>query len=64
MILYEYHDSVDIATGYRLDGRGLISGKGKKYFLLQNVQTGSGDHPVSYPMRTEESFSGVKAVGP
>jgi hypothetical protein len=39
-----------IATGYGLDGRSLILGRGKKCFLLHSVQTGSGVHSASYPM--------------
>jgi hypothetical protein len=34
------------------------------YFtLLRSVQTGSGDHPPSYPMGTVGSFPGNKAAG-
>jgi hypothetical protein len=31
--------------------------------LLHVVQTGSGAHPVSYPVGTEGSFPGCKAAG-
>jgi hypothetical protein len=44
--------SVDIARGYWLDGRGLIPGRGKMFFLLHSVQTGSGAYPASCPMGT------------
>jgi hypothetical protein len=36
---------------------------GQKFSLLPLVQTGSGIHPTSYPMRTGGSFSGGKAAG-
>jgi hypothetical protein len=37
---------------------------GTRYFsLLHGVQTGSGAHPVSYPMGTRGSISGSKAAG-
>jgi hypothetical protein len=44
--------SVDIGTGYGLDGRGSIPGRGKSF--LHSVQTGSEAHPASYPMGTRE----------
>jgi hypothetical protein len=31
--------------------------------LLHSVQTGSGDHPASYTMGTEDSFPRGKAAG-
>jgi hypothetical protein len=43
-----------IMTGYRLDGRGV---------RVHVVQTGSGTHPITYPMSTGNSFLGAKAVG-
>jgi hypothetical protein len=46
-----------IATGYRVVGRGSIPGRGKIFFILHIVHTGSGTHPASYPMSTVE---GVK----
>jgi hypothetical protein len=51
--------SVGIATGYWLDGRGSILGRGKKCFPLHNVQTGSGAHRAPYPMGTGGSPAGV-----
>jgi hypothetical protein len=53
--------SVGIATGYGLDGQGLIPGRDVS--LLHSVQTGSGAHPASYPMGTGGSFPGDKAAG-
>jgi hypothetical protein len=56
---------VGIATGYGLDDRGVgvRVPVGSKFSLLHVVQTGSGDHPSSYPMRTGGSFPGVTAAG-
>jgi hypothetical protein len=45
-----------------LDGWDLIPSRGK-IFLLHSVQTGSGAHPVSYPMGTGGSFPGGKVTG-
>jgi hypothetical protein len=55
---------VDIATGYRLDGRGVgvRVPVGSIIFSLHVVQTGSGVHPTSYPMGTGGTFPGVKAA--
>jgi hypothetical protein len=33
------------------------------FSFLRSVQTGSGVHPVSFPMCTDGSFAGVKAAG-
>jgi hypothetical protein len=43
-----------IATGYGLDDRGSILGRGK---------SGSGALPASHPMGTRSSFPGAKASG-
>jgi hypothetical protein len=48
--------SVNIATAYGLDRRGLIPSRGKRFSLLHSVQTGSGAHPASYPMGTAGPF--------
>jgi hypothetical protein len=48
---------------YGLDSRGSIPGRGKRFFLLHSVQTGSGAHPSSYPMSTGGPFPGVKHQG-
>jgi len=37
-----------IVTGYRINDRNSISGWWKRY--PQNVETGSGAHPASYPV--------------
>jgi hypothetical protein len=42
-------------------GRSSSTGRVKNS-LPQIVQTGSGVHPTSYPMGTEESFPGGKAA--
>jgi hypothetical protein len=41
-------NSIGIATGYELDGRGSISGRDKIFSVLHSVQTGSGAQPASY----------------
>jgi hypothetical protein len=40
-------DSVGIAKDYGLDGRGSIPGRGKRFSLLQGVQTGCGAYTAS-----------------
>jgi short subunit dehydrogenase-like uncharacterized protein len=45
---------------YEVDDRGSIPGRCKRCSILYSVQTGSGVHPVSYPMATGDSFPGVK----
>jgi hypothetical protein len=50
--------SVDIATGYGLNGPRIESRWGEKFFTT--VQTGPGAHLVSYTMGTA-SFPGVKS---
>jgi len=58
--------SVGIATGYRLDDRSswvrFPAGAGN-YSLLHCVQTGSGDHPASYPMDTRSFSLALKRLG-
>jgi hypothetical protein len=58
--------SVGIATGYGLDDRMIgvrfLEGAGN-FSLRYHVQTGSGAHPASYPMRTTGSFPGGKVAG-
>jgi hypothetical protein len=49
--------SVDIATGYGLDGQGIESRWGPRFFA--HVQTGPEAHPASCTMGTG-SFPGVK----
>jgi hypothetical protein len=39
-----------IATGYVLDGRGSILGRGKLYSVFHSVHTDSGTHPTSSSM--------------
>jgi hypothetical protein len=52
--------SVGIATGYGLDGPGIESRWGARFFA--HVQTGPEAHPASYTMGTG-SFPGVKRPG-
>ena len=63
--LYERHSvisgpgsSVDIATGYGLDGPGIESRWGARFFAP--VQTGPGARSASYTMGTG-SFPGIKS---
>jgi hypothetical protein len=44
-----------------MNGRGSIPEKAKIIYVLQCKETGSGTHPVSYPMGIGGSFQGVKA---
>jgi hypothetical protein len=57
--------SVGIATSYGLDdqmnGVRFPAGAGN-FSLRHRVQTGSGAHPASHPMRTGGSFTGGKAA--
>jgi hypothetical protein len=46
--------SVSVAMSYGLEGRGLISDKGKRFFSSQSA---------SYPVGTGGSFIGNKVVG-
>jgi hypothetical protein len=55
--------SVGTGTGYGLDGRGLIPGREKRFFLLHSVQNGSGAQSASYPMDTGCSFPGGEPTG-
>jgi hypothetical protein len=55
--------SVGIATGYEIDVRGSIPGRGTDFSQLHRFQTTSGPHSVSYPMGSRVSFPGGKASG-
>jgi hypothetical protein len=58
--------SIDgIATSYGLDDQevGIWVPVGQEFSPPHVVQTGSGVHPTSYPMRTGGSFPGGKAAG-
>jgi hypothetical protein len=55
--------TVSIATGHRLGDRGEFeSQKGQEFSLLHVIWTGSGSHPVTYPMGTGSSFPGGKVA--
>jgi hypothetical protein len=54
------NSSVGIATGYGMDGPGIESWWGTRFFA--HVQTGPGAHPASCTMGTG-SFPGVKRPG-
>jgi hypothetical protein len=52
--------------GYRQDDRGVgvrFPAGAKYFYLLHNVQTGSGAHSASYPMGTRGCFLSGKAAG-
>jgi hypothetical protein len=44
--------SVGIATGYGLDGLGLIPGRTRDFSPFYSVNTGFGAYPASYPVCT------------
>jgi hypothetical protein len=52
---------VGIATGYALDSRGSIPGRGN--FSFNGVHVGSGSYPTPYTMAVEVLFHGAKAAG-
>jgi hypothetical protein len=47
----------------RLRSIGSIPSRVRDFFLLRNIYTGSGDHPVPYTMDTEGCFLGGKMAG-
>jgi hypothetical protein len=58
--------SVGIVLGYGLDDRGSkvrFPARAGNFSLHHRVQTGSGAHPVSYPMGTGALSLGVKRPG-
>lgn len=55
--------SVDIVTGYKLDGLVLISSRDMRYYLFDSVQNDSGTHPAVYPKAPEDHSLGVKPPG-
>jgi hypothetical protein len=48
-------------SDYDLDDRGSIPDRGRGFFSIPSIQTGSGAHPASYLMGTGGSFPGGKA---
>jgi hypothetical protein len=51
------------SDGLRAGWPGFDSGRKSDLSLLHVVQTGSGDHPASYPTGTGGSFPGGKSAG-
>jgi hypothetical protein len=51
-----------LGTCYELDGRGLVSGRGK--IFLFSTESSLGFQLASYPMGTEDPSPGSKAAGP
>jgi hypothetical protein len=62
MCFFMVYLAVDIATGYRLDDRG-VEVRVPVNVILPVVQIGSGVHPASCPMGTEGDFLWGKAAG-
>jgi hypothetical protein len=56
--------SVGIVTRLQVDDRGSIPGRATDFSVIHNVQTGSGNHPATYPMGTLGSVTRDKAAGP
>jgi hypothetical protein len=48
--------------GSKNEESDLIPGRTKTFFLLQNIQIGSGVHPASYAVGMRETFQGSKAA--
>jgi hypothetical protein len=69
MTLYELQrrrrdSAFGIVTRLRSERPGFDSRQGQGYFSLRHrIQTGSGAHPVSYPVGTRNYFRGVKLPG-
>jgi hypothetical protein len=66
-LMVQVSTSLDLAAVTRLlagrpENRGSILSKGRDFFLLCCVKTGSGVQPTYYPMGTKCSFSGDKAA--
>jgi hypothetical protein len=53
---------VDIGRAYGLDRRGLIPGKGKRYFQIHRLKAGSTANQASYPMNSGGYFQVDKAA--
>ena len=51
------------AQSVALGDPGSIPGKGRRSFLIKNVQTSSWTHPAFYSICMEDSFPGVKRLG-
>jgi hypothetical protein len=71
VILFDFHNhynrsrdsSVDITTGYGLEGRGSILDRSKIFSVIHSVQTGTKTRPACYPVDPGDSFPGGKAAG-
>jgi hypothetical protein len=55
--------SVRIASGYRLDGRGLIPDSETNFFFSTVFKPTVGVHTTSYPIGAESFSPGVKRLG-
>jgi hypothetical protein len=45
-----WDSSVNIKTGYGLEGRGSIPDRSKIFSIIHSVQTGTVAHPACYPV--------------
>jgi hypothetical protein len=53
----------DNVTGYEMDDRILIFGRGKDFsFLHHGIQTGSEVHTAFYSVDTEDNFRDIKRL--
>jgi hypothetical protein len=58
MHILSYSNRVGIATGYKLDGRGSIPGRGRRF-----MSSPQGPDRLPYPMGMPGYFSGDNAAG-
>jgi hypothetical protein len=56
MMLWSQDNSVCIEAGYGLDVQCSIPSRGKGFFLLHGIQTGSEVHPALYTVGTRGLF--------
>jgi hypothetical protein len=59
----DFGGSVDIATGYSLEGQGSILDRGKRFLCTPQRPPDSGAHPSFYPVGTGGFFPRVKVTG-
>jgi hypothetical protein len=57
------NSSVGVATGYGLEDRGSIPGRGKRFFSTAKRPDPLWGHSASSPMGTGNRFPGGKAAG-
>jgi hypothetical protein len=57
-LIWVRDSSIIVATGYGLDGQGLIPGRGKRFLCTPQCSDRLWGHPACYPMGTGGSFCG------